>query len=49
MPHPSDQHVVPDFLDEPAHDANSSCWCEPEIAYRDPETAATVWLHRRTQ
>jgi hypothetical protein len=27
----------------------SSCWCNPELNYRDPETGAEVWVHRREQ
>jgi hypothetical protein len=27
----------------------SPCWCNPELNYRDPETGAEVWVHRREQ
>ncbi len=27
----------------------SPCWCNPELNYRDPDTGAEVWVHRREQ
>lgn len=27
----------------------SPCWCNPELDYRDPDTGAEVWVHRREQ
>ena len=27
----------------------SPCWCNPELDYRDPDTGAEVWVHRRDQ
>ncbi len=27
----------------------SPCWCNPEMGYRDPDTGAEVWIHRREQ
>jgi len=24
----------------------ANCWCEPAAEYTDPDTGATVWLHR---
>jgi hypothetical protein len=27
----------------------SPCWCNPELNYRNPETGAEVWVHRREQ
>jgi hypothetical protein len=27
----------------------SPCWCNPELDYRDPDTGAEVWIHRREQ
>jgi hypothetical protein len=27
----------------------SPCWCNPELNYRDPETGAELWIHRREQ
>ena len=27
----------------------SPCWCNPELDYRDPDTGAEVWIHRRDQ
>jgi hypothetical protein len=27
----------------------SSCWCDPELDYKDPDTGAEVWIHRGTQ
>lgn len=24
----------------------STCWCEPYIDYTDPDTGASVWVHR---
>ena len=31
------------------HIASENCWCGPEAAYVDPETGATVFVHRRVQ
>jgi len=27
----------------------SFCWCNPELNYRDPDTGAELWIHRREQ
>jgi hypothetical protein len=27
----------------------SPCWCEPEISYTDPETGASVIVHKEPQ
>jgi hypothetical protein len=31
------------------HIASEHCWCGPEASYTDPETGATVYVHRRIQ
>ena len=31
------------------HDADPGCWCEPTIEYKDPDTGATVWVHKEVQ
>lgn len=31
------------------HIASESCWCGPEASYVDPDTGATVFVHRRSQ
>lgn len=34
----------------PQHITNGSpCWCNPDVAYTDPETGASVIVHRRPQ
>ncbi len=30
-----------------AHTITADCWCEPEVDYVDPDTGATVYVHRR--
>ncbi len=27
----------------------ANCWCEPTAEYIDPDTGATVWLHKEAQ
>lgn len=35
---------------QPQHITNGSpCWCNPDVAYTDPETGASVIVHRRPQ
>lgn len=34
---------------EPEHINSPDCWCKPELAYKDPETEAEVWVHRKVQ
>lgn len=46
---PARCHVVPVFPCEPEHDADVTCWCEPELTYRDAVTDGEVWTHRRLQ
>lgn len=31
------------------HIASEDCWCGPEAVYTNPETGATVFVHRRIQ
>jgi len=31
------------------HVSRADCWCEPETNYVDPETGATVYVHREIQ
>lgn len=31
------------------HIASENCWCHPELDYVDPETGASVYVHRRQQ
>ena len=31
------------------HIASEHCWCGPEASYTDPETGATVYVHKRIQ
>ena len=33
----------------PEHISSPECWCHPELDYKDPETGAEVWVHRRMQ
>ena len=28
------------------HVASAGCWCSPEVDYKDPDTGATVYVHR---
>lgn len=48
-PEPIRAHVMPNFPVEPAHVPDVTCWCEPELTYRDPDTGGETWLHRRMQ
>ena len=48
-PEPVRAHVMPDFPVEPEHDPDVTCWCEPELLYRDAQTGGETWLHRRLQ
>ena len=35
---------------QPQHITDGSpCWCNPDVAYTDPETGASVIVHRRPQ
>lgn len=34
---------------EPEHISSPDCWCGPELDYKDPDTGAEVWVHRRMQ
>lgn len=31
------------------HITSKDCWCEPEVDYKDPDTGATVYVHRNQQ
>ena len=31
------------------HKASADCWCQPEATYTEPDTGATVYLHRGVQ
>jgi len=31
------------------HEASAACWCGPEIDYVDPDTGATVYVHKQAQ
>ena len=31
------------------HTASANCWCGPDVAHRDPDTGAAVFLHRSVQ
>lgn len=42
--------VQQEMEQEPEHITDGRpCWCEPELDYKDPETGAEVWVHRRAQ
>ena len=42
--------VQQEMEQEPEHITDGRpCWCEPELHYKDPETGAEVWVHRRAQ
>lgn len=28
------------------HISSVYCWCEPELAYIDPDTETEIWLHK---
>jgi len=48
--HPSNpyvRHLV--LAQKRAHTASRDCWCEPEVNYTDPETGASVVVHRGAQ
>ena len=40
-------HVMPECGAE--HFENRSCWCEPQLDYKDPETMKEVWIHQDTR
>jgi hypothetical protein len=42
-------HVLPVYPDEREHEPEVTCWCEPDLSYRDPDTNGEVWTHRRVQ
>ena len=46
-PDPARAHVIPCFPCEPEHVPDVTCWCEPELAYRDAITGGETWLHHR--
>lgn len=31
------------------HEESESCWCEPEVAYVDPESGCKVFVHKELQ
>lgn len=33
-------------MSEPEHIESEDCWCEPYVAYVDPDTGTKVWVHR---
>jgi hypothetical protein len=39
--------VWPMFDDEPEHDIDGECWCEPETEHVDG--SGTLFIHRRIQ
>jgi hypothetical protein len=44
---------IADFLDgvrvSREHDASADCWCGPEVAHKDPDTGACVYVHKEMQ
>lgn len=38
-----------DALVKLTHALGPDCWCQPEVHFKDPETGAIVYLHRRPQ
>ena len=46
--HPAQQAKPQPLSDEHVTDG-SKCWCDPELAYKDPESGAEVWVHRGKQ
>jgi hypothetical protein len=36
-------HVMPN---NDAHESSRSCWCEPYLDYKDPDSDNEVWVHR---
>ena len=31
------------------HVGSADCWCGPAVEFKDPETGASVWVHRMVQ
>lgn len=47
MSEPTKEKVAP--ASELKHIDHPSCWCQPEIAYKDPVNGAEVWVHKETK
>jgi hypothetical protein len=41
---------IPEVAGKPVgkreHITDSSCWCHPELNYKDPDNGAEVWVHK---
>jgi hypothetical protein len=42
-------HQLPDLDPSKEHVADKTCWCEPSLQYKNPETGNELWVHRLTQ
>lgn len=43
---PSHIHVIP-VVDFTEHEESSSCWCQPVMIERSPNTGVEIWAHNR--
>lgn len=42
--------VIPGYVSGPmVHETSKDCWCNPEVDYVDPDTGATVYVHKEPQ
>jgi hypothetical protein len=37
------------YLDSKEHIESETCWCEPQLVYKNPENGNEVWLHNLLQ